>query len=132
MKRLNSSGDTIVEVLICLAIMGFTLGAAYSIANRSLLSIRDAQERGEATKYAEIQLERLRYIVYDKGQQPSGNFCIKDDFSTGAASACAKGIYTPSIQYSAASGGIYTITTSWQGIGGRNIEQVQLYYRAYP
>lgn len=59
-KNLNQAGDTIVEVLIAMAVVSLVLGGAYATANRSFLSIKLAQERSEALKLAEDQLEQLR------------------------------------------------------------------------
>ncbi|MDB5163796.1 MAG: hypothetical protein JWS12_414 [Candidatus Saccharibacteria bacterium] len=60
MKRLNQLGDTIIEVLICLAILGASLGTAYALSTRSLNGNRASQERGEALKLAQTQIEELR------------------------------------------------------------------------
>lgn len=56
----NKRGDTIVEVLIALAVLGSVLVGGYSIATRSINSVRASQERGEALKVAEGQIEQLR------------------------------------------------------------------------
>lgn len=89
MNKLNTRGDTIVEVLISIAVVSFVLGAAYVSANRSLQGSRQAQERAEATKLSEAQLERLQ-IAAEKHptgdpESPFGGgtaFCIADDLTT--------------------------------------------------
>lgn len=53
-------GDTIVEVLVCLAVLGAVLGGAYVTANRNTLINQASQERLAAVKLAEAQIERLR------------------------------------------------------------------------
>jgi prepilin-type N-terminal cleavage/methylation domain-containing protein len=58
--RKNHRGDTIIEVMIALAVLGSVLVGGYSIATRSINSVRVSQERGEALKIAEGQLEQLR------------------------------------------------------------------------
>jgi prepilin-type N-terminal cleavage/methylation domain-containing protein len=58
--RLNQRGDTLVEVLICMAVVGAVLSGAYVSASRSLRIGRQAQERTEAIKLAEQQLEGIR------------------------------------------------------------------------
>lgn len=63
MLKLNQVGDTIVEVLIGLAVLGAIVGAGYSIATRSLNGVRVSQERSEATKIAESQIEVMRDLV---------------------------------------------------------------------
>lgn len=56
----NQKGDTIVEVLLAIAVVSSVLGGAYVAANRSLNTNRAAQERAEATKLVESQLESLK------------------------------------------------------------------------
>lgn len=56
MKR----GDTIIEVLLAMSVVGIVLGAAFGIANRSIALGQDAQERTEALKMAESQLELFK------------------------------------------------------------------------
>lgn len=65
MKRLrsNSRGDTIVEVLISMAIAAAVLGSAYTITNRTLANSRQAQEHSEAAKLVQAQLEQLRTLA---------------------------------------------------------------------
>lgn len=63
MKRLNQAGDTIIEVLLAVAVVGLTIASAYGIASLALRNSRQAQERGEALKIAESQIEGLRAIA---------------------------------------------------------------------
>lgn len=56
----NQRGDTIVEVLIAIAIVSLTLAGAYVSANQSANKTRTAQERAEAIKWAESQVELLK------------------------------------------------------------------------
>ncbi len=69
--RLSPKGDTIVEVLIALAVLGVVMTAGYAISTRSLSSVRAAQERSEALKIAESQLELLRNKIYELGGVPN-------------------------------------------------------------
>ena len=50
-------GDKIIEVLLAMSVIGLVLGSAFGIANRSVQIGQDAQERTEALKIAESQLE---------------------------------------------------------------------------
>ncbi len=61
--RLFNRGDTIVEVLIAISVVSIILGGAYVTSSRSLGNIRGAQERIEALKLIEGQLERLSVIA---------------------------------------------------------------------
>lgn len=59
-SRLTQNGDTIVEVLICLAVVGFSLTLSYSLSRASLRKVRDAEERQQSTQMAQTQIERLK------------------------------------------------------------------------
>jgi prepilin-type N-terminal cleavage/methylation domain-containing protein len=59
-KKLKQRGDTMIEVLLAMAVVGLSLGIAYGIANRAIATGRNAQERTEATKLAESQIEVLK------------------------------------------------------------------------
>jgi type II secretory pathway pseudopilin PulG len=59
MKR-NSRGDTIVEVLIAIAIAAFAIGTSYAIANRSLQRAISARERNEAVNDLQSQISALK------------------------------------------------------------------------
>ncbi len=86
-KKTNNRGDTIIEVLICLAILGFIMSITYSIVSRAQKTIRSSQERVEALKLAEGQLERLKGSQRDStlgslASKPSSSpFCYGTDGS---------------------------------------------------
>lgn len=61
-QRGQEAGDTIVEVLIAIAVVGSVLGIAYSIMNRNLTIVRANQERTEATRVAQGQVEALKTL----------------------------------------------------------------------
>lgn len=56
----SQRGDTIIEVLIALSVLALILVAGYSISTRSINGVRVSQERSEALRVAESQLEQLR------------------------------------------------------------------------
>ena len=58
-RQLNNTGDTIVEVLISIAVVSSVLGAGYVGANHSSTTIQEAQEHQIATSIAQTQLELL-------------------------------------------------------------------------
>ncbi len=76
--KLGSRGDTIVEVLIAVAIVGVVLTGAYASARRSLNGVRASQERAEALKIAEGQLEMLKYYAATAPTPtyPAPSFCL--------------------------------------------------------
>lgn len=62
-KNRSDKGDTIVEVMIVLAVLGFAISLAFATANRSLLNARQAQENSEATAYVQSQVEALQTMA---------------------------------------------------------------------
>ena len=89
-------GDTIVEVLIAVAILAFVVTSASATTTRSSSTVRASQERGEALKLAQSQIE---YIIANKGlstskgcfdsaglqKDPGTNECA---FQSGGGSGC--------------------------------------------
>ncbi len=142
----NNRGDTIVEVLISLAVLSMVIGGAYSIVNAALRNSRQAQERAEATKLAESQVETIKAGV--TGVTAGSPFClagtnaavtwsasvppasyIADTFA-GYPAACTgrnSGFHNVFI---VKQGSTYTINVRWDRIGGGK-EQLQMVYRSY-
>lgn len=156
--RLTQRGDTIVEVLIVIAVMSSVLGGAYAITNRNVNNNQQAQEHSQALKVAESQLEQLKsYIAAPTGALPldGENFCMnlngvtleKIVFTyTGAGynlpttngnyptPKCQKDDGTISSRYMTGIkrvGDTYTVYISWDG--PTNIrDQISLAYKVYP
>lgn len=61
--RNNVAGDTIVEVMLALAILGLVLGGAYIVTNQSTLNERRAQERNIALQLAQGQIESMKQFA---------------------------------------------------------------------
>src|ERR1017187_1268844 len=61
--KLHQKGDTIIEVLIAIAIISFILGGAYVTSNNSLLATHDAQEHGAALQLLQTEVELLKGVV---------------------------------------------------------------------
>jgi type II secretory pathway pseudopilin PulG len=60
MTNRRQAGDTIIEVLICMAILGFAMSLCYGIARRGLFIVRQAEEHSQSLQLAQGQLERFR------------------------------------------------------------------------
>jgi type II secretory pathway pseudopilin PulG len=56
----SNAGDTIVEVLLSIAIVGSVIAGAYALASRSLAEGVSASEHSQAIKLAEAQIEALK------------------------------------------------------------------------
>lgn len=148
-KHLGQTGDTIIEVLIAVAVVGSVLGITYSIMNRNILIMRDNQERTEASKIAQAQVEMLKSAwnrthpdVFDA--QVNGSFCVTRDGDinssfTGAThtanlqddnldqypEACRHSYYSAAIKKNSSQG--YTATVRWDGVTGVRNEVVIAY-----
>lgn len=82
LKYRDWRGDTIIEVMVVLAVLGLALSIAYATANRSLLDARQAQETSYASAQVQNQLEGLRVLGQTAAPTPSQNiyttakFCL--------------------------------------------------------
>lgn len=96
MKNITERGETIVEVLIALSILGLMLGIGYASSGDSLRTSRDTQERVEAYQIAQGVMETVRYIskqssyennpfLFPPGQAGTNGgqreFCVTDSLS---------------------------------------------------
>ncbi len=143
MKRLQR-GDTIIEVMLAMAIIGAVLGAAFGIANRNMQIAQTSKERTEALKLAESQIELLK-AGYEADSSIvssafSQGFCMRYDGSTiqalpaEDASQCPKqGLYTIRIDKPdpLTIGSPYVVQITWDRIGTSSTEpgNVTLYYK---
>ncbi len=82
-KRLNGRGDTIVEVLVALAVIGIILVSGYLLASASLRAERSSQEHSEALQVGESQIESIKsYLAANPTaslntlDNTNGSFCI--------------------------------------------------------
>ena len=156
---LSVAGDTIVEVLIAILVVSAVLAGAYASAGNSLNGTRQAQERGEALKLAEGQLEQIKANVA-AAKVPTNLFCIDNtsgnaivansptqrsittvtplasDSLSDYVAGCKSGNtpYNISVTRSGddTNGYIFTAYVRWFTAGGSNRGEVKLIYRAYP
>jgi prepilin-type N-terminal cleavage/methylation domain-containing protein len=128
----NSRGDTIVEVLIAIAIVSLVLTSAYALTNKNVSSIQQVQEQGYAQKLAEQQVELLRAAA----TKPTATGCF--DPATGAfvspvSNATCNPVsggatYGITITNDPAGSEGYTVVTSWDALGGGR-PKVTIYYK---
>jgi type II secretory pathway pseudopilin PulG len=143
-------GDTIIEVLLAMAVLGMVLGTSFGIVNRSLATGRDAQERSEASKLAESQLEKLKTASSDPDNgffniAENSIYCITDAldvfYNTGTfqddvdldnyADECKSG---PDGRYRLSiirSGNVFTVRARWNSIQGDQLNEAKMTYRTY-
>jgi type II secretory pathway pseudopilin PulG len=131
--KLNNRGDTIVEVLICMALVSLVLGSAYVTVNHNLRDIRSAQERGEVLELVRGQFEQLRdWSATDTNVVTSmaTRFCMVNGAPVGLppATFCnGMGIYKVSITRSA---NTFTAIATWDKVGG-GTENLTMSYGVY-
>ena len=144
-RTADSRGDTIVEVLISLAILALVLGTAYAVSGTSLRSGTAAGQRSQALGYAQSQIEFIKkaqatnsYI--DLYLYTSGNeFCVTTDGSYLAIPVNAapnhpclsydSNFFTVRVQFSD-SLKVFTINVSWAGANlSAEQSQLTLYYK---
>lgn len=141
MRYLRESGDTIVEVLIAIAIVSMILGGAFASSQRSFNVNQRTQERGEATKYVEQQLERLKAASNSPTASTTGIFrtsvpavfCL-DTAASIVTAGCTTGPgnrYTLEIRRGV-DNKTFTVSTVWDQSGGRGQDRVVMVYRVYP
>jgi len=151
-------GDTIVEVLISIAVVSLVLGGAYVMTSRSLNATRSALERATGLKLAESQLERIKGLAASSptslfGGSAPATFCISAATNqpvatstlnaagqpTGTfATACAvdragnptsiEPIYRISVTRT---GYNFVLTEAWSNVTGKGADQLVLRYRVY-
>jgi type II secretory pathway pseudopilin PulG len=83
----NTRGDTIVEVLIAISVIGFVLMQSFSLTSRNVNSGQDTQEREQAAKVVEGQIETLRTAAATDadlifGSAAGDRFCLYLDGGT--------------------------------------------------
>lgn len=157
LTQLTNRGDTIVEVLLVVVILGTIIVGTYGIATRSQRANQQTQEHTEALKLAEGQIELLR--SYAGALPASGKFCLADDSGSTVKRDIAGTAPTPNANddvfsdYATAgcqqprsgedcaanvafcynvgvvkSGDLFTVTVRWPGINNQK-DNVSLLYR---
>lgn len=152
--RLNRRGDTLIEVMIVLAVLGLALSISYATANRALLNTRQAQETADATRLAETQIERLRAVspyaftlpdtnIYGRGASSfclaliSGNVRVFASSHTNCSSLnrsgvnSADGFYNIEVVEKPAKLNDFTISVTWPNVRGDGNDNVTMSYRIY-
>ena len=104
--RIHQLGDTLIEVFFAMAVLSAVLGGAYVAASRGLQLGRLAQERGEATKLVEGQIESIKYFASKNRPlldsmkttgPPPNKMCVNADATAVLPSSCVNGFYTISV-----------------------------------
>lgn len=133
-------GDTIVEVLLCLAILGLALSISYATANRALLIARNAEEHSEALQYLNSQVELARADATDANIYTSGTFCMDSATGKPIIPSCSVGqnnLYQVANTYKQTPAGapgpqdVFTFTITWQGLSDLGQQQEHITYKIH-
>lgn len=144
-------GDTIIEVMFAMVVIGFSLSIAFGIANKSIQTTQATQERTEAQKIAESQIELLKVKYATDGgfiKALDRDYCLYktatgtiDSNSTTANNSKCKGVkplgsgvdYAVSVE--SLKDGVnvkqFNVTVTWERIGTNSIDPgiLKLFYR---
>ncbi len=144
----NESGDTIIEVLLAMVIVGLTLGIGFNIARNAQQTGYAARERSEAVSLAEGQLELLNKNLEggsaaDLGYDGS-DFCIlntnayvADASDTGSECYGIRnlngedGFYRLSMDSVGVDNNTYISRVIWEVPNSQEPARVELRYRTY-
>lgn len=133
----RSKGDTIVEVLIALAVMASILVGAFAVASASARNIRTSQEHSEALQLLQGQIEQLRAYAMAGNKTPESvvgpvDFCLKNGaISTTLDPDCTSTLYKYSFKTDSTdvlNVVQFTGTVTWDALGGGQ-NQEHLTYR---
>lgn len=148
-KFFNQRGDTIVEVLVVLAVLGMAISIAYATANKSLLAARQAQESSQASVLLQAQVEKLRVLASTTPSlfNPGPSYCINEavdghymqssncSFDSQGVPDCTttEPCYDVTINYtnSGLAHDTFTLVAKWDDIGGQGHDTVTTVYRTH-
>lgn len=133
LKRINQIGDTLVEVLVSLAVVSLLMGGAIATSSQSQRGSIRSQERGEANKVAESQVENLRATSYTNiGTNTLFHFGPSGNLVASAGSVPGAGGTGYNVQITRpANSHTFTVTVSWTPAGGGPSSNVIMKYAVY-
>lgn len=148
----KQAGDTIVEVLIAIAVISMILAGAFAVTSRSARAVRDSQEHAEALFLLQGQVERVRMLAVSGNAAVYGSaiFCVDETntVQTGFGytavpslatdnwaqypTACrsVNNLYNEAITYNSGTQ-VFTFLSRWDGVT-HDRNQVELFYRIQP
>ena len=129
----TQAGDTIVEVIIAVAVVATLLVGAFAVSSRSATAVRDSEEHAQALQLLQGQVELLRSAANIRGRLPAAlnvPFCLDTSASylpsTTNPSCLLRGLYRMSITSASAVASVgntttFDLTATWPAIrGGTN------------
>lgn len=126
----DERGDTIVEVLIAIAIVSLVLASGYAITNKNVAAIQEAQEQSYGQKLVQQQVEYLR----DNPVLATAPGCFTGPITYGTGASCDRtnggAVYNMKITPAATPppGATFAITATWDTLTG-STAHITVYYR---
>ncbi len=152
MLKLENGGDTIIEVLIALAVLSLAFAISYATASRALQVSQNSQEHSLALEYLDAQVEALRYVATQPQQIlpiadfihrgiPS-SFCLVPSLSATSTISLSSTVpckepgngfdYLVEITPDPRLNYIFHFTVTWPGLGSLGPQSEELSYKVYP
>jgi len=119
--RFNQKGDTIVEVLIAITVAASVLAVGLSTMNRNLVTTRNNQERLQASKLVQGQIELLKAASDLKTPLPAAgvSFCLTSatTYKTGSDCDDFDTLFDVRIKESTSEPDLFNFSARWDKIG---------------
>lgn len=137
-RKYLEHGDTIVEVMISMAVLAVVVGAAYAAATKAFDSSLNSQYRDQGVSYAQQQLELLKEAdnsvpsnisMYNSPPSVRSGvpFCIDSSTkSVNSGSSCVINKFTIDTVYDS-SAKEYQVTVSWPAATGTTQKTILFY-----
>lgn len=87
-KTVSNRGDTIVEVLIAVAIIGSVLTGAFTVTQKSSHAVRSSQEHSEMLQILQSQVEVVRALAMDQAKEDEPTAPTTGVYSTSPTFFC--------------------------------------------
>lgn len=144
--RPNIKGETMIEVMIALSILGMVLGMNYALASRSLRGSRAAQERTEASVLAQSSIETIKAYAQSESHPALIFPASPTTVCVGATIAniqsnqapepppsalCQNGRYSSRVEITPLGGNQYdyVVTVEWDNPANGGVDRVVMRYR---
>jgi type II secretory pathway pseudopilin PulG len=135
-KELKQTGDTIVEVLFALIVIGIVLTGGFSVVTHSILDEQDAQEHSYALGLVQSQIEQLRaYVLYNPTAPLLSTAGCMASSVPATGSACIEPLnttehYQVSIELNKTDN-VYNVSATWPSLvtGNSSQDEITIPYR---
>lgn len=134
----EQTGDTIVEVVIAMAVVSTMLTGAFVVTSNSMKGVRDSEEHAHALQLLQGQVELLRSAASQSGDVPTSGLSSSFCFDAGGGLVRDPNCTTDAIYHLSISSPTdvaaanvtttFNLTASWPSVNGGN-DQVLLSYK---